>query len=58
MVPYSILIDYDFLECINDVIEINISTISIIWHTSYTTFFEYSVYSFVSYSSVEFDNIW
>ena len=52
-----ILIQYELimmlLGCINTIIEINIITIGIIWHKSYTTFFENSIYYFLSYSSVE-----
>ena len=43
--------------CIKIVIKINVITIGIRWHTSYTTFFYNSVYSSESYSSVERDLI-
>ena len=47
-----------FLRFINYVIEINLIAIGISWHTSCTTFFENFVYSFVSDSYVECDQIY
>ena len=56
MIQYEMIII--FIGCISIVIKIIIITICISWYKSYTIFFEDCIYSSVSDSCVEYDQIY